>query len=121
MSNGKWKWDDDVDDSTNIKSAFKSIVIRMDIIESKLDDTLDCLFDNANKESLIENKAKEFYNNGDFDDMMSSLSSMMSTGSNPVGFNDLASSLKELKGRLSSLNDNLSSEILKHSQESQGD
>ena len=107
MSNEFWNWSDESDDIENIKSAINAIFLRMDLFESKLDDTLDCLLDNLDRDRLAANKAKEFYNDGDVKDMLSSFTSSFESGG-AGGVLDLVSSLQDLKGKLSTLGDNLS-------------
>ena len=107
MSNVSWSWDDSNDDIENIKSAIGAMFLRMDLFESKLDDTLDCLLDNLDRDRLAANKAKEFYSDGEVKDMLSSFSSSFESGG-ASGVLDLVSSLQDLKGKLSTLGDNLS-------------
>ena len=92
----------------NIKRAIGALFLRMDLLESKLDDTLDCLLDSLDRDRLAANKAKEFYDDDNVKDMLSSFSSTFETGGASQVLN-LVSSLQDLKGKLSTLGDNLSS------------
>ena len=103
-----FSWDDNADDIENIKAAISMLFLRMDFFESKLDDTLDCLLDNLDRDRLAANKAKEFYGNDDVKDMLSSFTSNFE-GGGASGVLDLVSSLHDLKGKLSNLGENLSS------------
>jgi len=106
MNNALWKWNDDANNIDNVKVAIDTIFLRMDLLESKLDDTLDCLLDNLDRDKLAANKAKEFYDDDNVKDILSSFSSGFEGGgaSNVL---DLVSSLHDLKGKLSTLGSNL--------------
>lgn len=109
MDNFSFEWNDDVDNVENFKSAISTLFLRMDLLESKLDDTLDCLLDNLDRDKLAASKAKEFYNDDNVKDMLSSFTSSFE-GGGASGVLDLVSSLQDLKGKLSTLGDNLSGE-----------
>jgi hypothetical protein len=102
-----YNWNDDESFEVNAKSMFELLFSRMDFFESKLDDTLDCLLDNLDRDKVAVNKAKEFYDNDDVKDMLSSFSSSFESGGASNVLN-LVSSLQDLKGKLSTLGENLS-------------
>jgi hypothetical protein len=102
-----YNWDDDESLEANVKSMFEILFSRMDFFESKLDDTLDCLLDNLDRDKVAVNKAKEFYDNDDVKDMLSSFSTSFESGGASNVLN-LVSSLQDLKGKLSTLGENLS-------------
>ena len=107
MNEVLWKWDDGVDNIENIKNAIGMMFMRMNLLESKLDDTLDCLLDNLDRDKIAASKAKEFYNDDSVKDMLSSFTSNFE-GGGAGGVLDLVSSLQDLKGKLSTLGENLS-------------
>ena len=106
MNNFSFEWNNDADNIENIKTAISTIFLRMDLLESKLDDTLDCLLDNLDRDKFAASKAKEFYNDDNVKDMLSSFTSSFE-GGGASGVLDLVSSLQDLKGKLSTLGDNL--------------